>query len=133
MQHRRSGLVTLLALLGACTRAPVGLACPDILRPAIIVRISDSTSGLGAAYTASLVLQGMALYDSLDLDASRGVTPASDSTAPRTVSSQSQRPGTYTVRVRRSGYALWERNGIVVPAEPCGPATVVLDVRLQRT
>lgn len=133
MQRRFFGLLTLVALSSACTSTPVELACPDIFRPAVSARISDSTTGFGAAYKASLVLQATALYDSLYFDESRGLTMASDSTAPRTVSSASQRPGTYTVRVRRAGYALWVRNGVVVPAAQCGPVTVLLDVRLQRT
>lgn len=132
MHHRLFGLLTMAALSSACTRSPFELACPDLFRPTVAVRISDFTTGLSAAYRASLVVHGATLYDSLYLDEARGLAPASDSMPPLEMPSQSQVPGTYTVRVHRAGYASWVRNGVAVPAERCGPITVHLDARLQR-
>ena len=41
------------------------------------------------------------------------------------------RGGTFTLRVRRTGYDLWQKSGIAVENEECGPRTVQVTARLQ--
>jgi hypothetical protein len=130
VRHFAIILVPAAAMLSACSELP--LACTSIPRPAVRAGISDSATGLSAAYTSSLILQNDAVYDSSFFADDIGLTAESDAGAPVEVTSRANEPGVYSVRVRRSGYELWSRGGVQVKAERCGAEATHLDVRLQR-
>jgi hypothetical protein len=122
-------VVIVAAFLTAC--GDFSITCASLPRPAVRASIADSVTGLGAAYTASLILQNDAVYDSSFFDEDDGVTADSDTRLPFEVSSRTREPGTYTVRVRRSGYAVKSIQSVRVDHERCGPVATHLDVRLQ--
>jgi hypothetical protein len=101
-------------------------ACGDIVctaqpRPAIRAEIRDSVTNAPADSGASLIVTNQAVYDSTAF-----------AFEPSYVQSAVHgRAGIYTVRVRKAGYRLWERTGIVVNGDRCGPEATELQVRLQ--
>jgi hypothetical protein len=130
MRQGRVPTTIALCLMGACRDLPV--ECTSIPRPAIRATISDSVTGFGAAYSASLVLQSASVYDSTWFDETLGVHPSSDTWPPFEMSSNVPGvAGTYTVRVRRPGYRLWQASGVAVNREACGAIAAHLTVRLQ--
>jgi hypothetical protein len=126
---RLAVVASIATIVNACSELP--LACTSIARPAIRARISDSSTGRSAAFNASLILQRAAVYDSNFFDEAVGLTSASDAGAPIEVTSNASEPGSYTVRGRRTGYALWSADNVHVQAERCGAIATQLDVRLQ--
>ena len=129
---RRISLGVIGALGGAlvaCEGAaePTGGICTQEIRPAVDVRVVDSVSGAPLSGSTSLILQDGTFRDSM-------TTPASATTNYlRGTSISHERAGTYVVRVRRSGYATWERANVQVQvtADNCHVQTVQFEARLQ--
>lgn len=92
-----------------------------------MVIILDSANGTGLAPGATVVLEDGAYRDSIVLGL--GYPLPGDSIFYST--STYERTGTYTVRVRRPGYALWEREGVRVTRDQCHVVTARVRARLQ--
>lgn len=115
-----AGVVLAGAIVGC------GDPCLMIPDPVVLAVITDSITNAPTAYQVSLIVAGDGVYDSTF------VGSRSDSlTATTITSSPPRRTGEYVVRVRRSGYRLWQRS-VHVEGSGCGGAeSVVLSVRLQ--
>jgi len=114
----------LLCGLMACEDT-TGLACTSEARASIIVWVRDSVSGAPIAAGATLVLQDGAFADSIT-----AADHFPNDWALQTMNSW-ERPGTYSVTVRRPGYADWSASNVVVSDGRCHVQTVVLTARLQ--
>jgi len=115
-----------LLFADAATACGADKVCLTFPNPAFVVEIRDSLTNAPSAYRASLIVEGNGFYDSTY------VGPPADSLAARDVISKPERAGTFTVRVRRVGYRLWERNGIDLGSGCELAPSVTLSVRLQR-
>ena len=117
MSRYLGGLIAFAVAANACG----DLVCTAQPRPAIKAEIRDSITNAPAALGASLIVTNQAVYDStmFSYESSYALS-AGNATA-----------GTYTVRVRKSGYRLWEQTGIVVHGDRCGAEAVELQIRLQ--
>lgn len=115
-----AGVVLAGAILGCsgpCLTLPV---------PVVQANITDSITNAPAAYQASLIVAGDGVYDSTFVGSRR------DSLTAITIrSSPPGRTGEYSVRVRRSGYRLWQSSVHVEGGGCAGAPSVVLLVRLQ--
>src|SRR5215210_6675103 len=108
----------LLALAGCSLSDPV--VCPTIVPQAFHVMAQDSVSGANVLPGASVVARDGAYADSV--------------VAPPIVTAMGvggNRPGTYTVTVRQSGYQVWSKSGLKVEDGACGVRTVDVTARLQ--
>ena len=131
MRGSRSRDLGVICALGAALVAcdsveePAGGICTAEIRPAVQVRVVDSLSGAPLNGGTSLILLDGTFRDS--------VTTPSDAATHylRGTAASAERAGTYLVRVRRSGYATWERANIRVTADACHVQTVELEVRLR--
>ena len=104
---------------------PEGRICTAEIRPAVDVRVVDSVSGVPLIGSTSLILLDGTFRDST-------TTPTNAATNYlRGTSASHERAGTYVVRVRRAGYATWERANVRVTTDGCHVQTVQLEVRLQ--
>lgn len=123
----RRALLPLAALaVGACDV----LDSPDVICTAnfvfgLVVTVQDSASGAPSASGAQLIAQEGAYADTAGFPPNR---PDLD-TLP--LVGAGERPGTYTVTVRKSGFHDWVRSGLVVTADECHVHPVQLTARLQ--
>jgi hypothetical protein len=90
------------------------------------VTVEDSLTGAPAASGAQLIAPDGAFADTVSFPPNR---PDLD---PQPLPSAWERPGTYTVTVRKSGYVDWVRRGVLVTAGKCHVRAVALTARLQR-
>lgn len=114
------------ALLGCQSVAePARGPCTADIRPAVDVRVVDSLSGAPLIGRTSLILLDGTFRDSM--------TTSSDAATNylRGTPLSYERAGTYVVRVRRSGYATWQRANVGVTADECHVQTVQIEARLQ--
>lgn len=127
---RRAGVLVPMALILVCLGCSDGtspIVCTAEARSAVSATILDSATRDGRAIGSSLILQDGAYVDSTFAS---GIAPwTHDSLFGPTQTFE--RAGTYDVRVRRSGYQLWERRGVVVAQGICHVETVRLEVLLQ--
>jgi hypothetical protein len=117
MSRSLGGLIVLAVAANGCSE----LVCTTQPRPAIKAEIRDSITNAPAALGASLIVTNPAVYDSSTFPYE----------SPIVLSAGNATAGTYTVRVRKAGYRLWERTGIVVKGDRCGAEAVELQIRLQ--
>lgn len=115
----------LLCGIAGCGAFEETLVCTTEARPSVVVSVQDSVSGLAIAAGATLVLQDGAFVDSLTLPGAW----AND--ALLSTPNSAERPGTYTVTVRRADYADWIKTGVVVRQGRCHVHTVTLTARLK--
>lgn len=101
--------------------------CTDEARPSITVVVLDSITGEGRAAGASVVLQEGAYRDST----ARPVQAQAPADSIYWGTNTHERTGTYTVRVRRAGYAVWERENVQVTGDICHVQTLRVRARLQ--
>lgn len=126
--HRLCRLTLLCATVAACDLGPVRTPiCTDEARFSIALVIVDSMSGEGRAAGSTVVLQDGAYQDSTSRPPAAPVPSDSIYFATNTV----ERAGTYTVRVRRPGYALWEQQNVQVLQGACHVETIRVRARLQ--
>ena len=128
-RRTHSRVATLAALLtipaiGCGIFAPKR-ACTADPKFALQVIITDSTSGSRSASGATVVARDGSYADSVQLR----VGPDFDSFFPAL---GLERPGLYTLSVRKGGYKDWIRNGIRVNSGNCGVERVNVTVLLQR-
>ena len=113
-------------LLSGTTIGCGGNACLTLPIPAVQAEIRDSITAAPAAYQASLIVAGNGLYDSTF------VGPRPDSLSVSAIrSSPPGRSGEYAVRVRRTGYRLWQSSVHLEGSGCAGALSVALSVRLQ--
>ena len=91
----------------------------------IEVTVQDSVTGAPSASGAQLIVRDGAYADTVmvsgnSADPDREVLRAAG-----------ERPGLYTVTVRKAGFLPWERTSVVVTADECHVRTVALTARLQ--
>ncbi len=114
----RLGLFGAAALLiqtaGCRTPFTDGVACTDILVPGISVAASDSITGAPLSGAVAVARDGAYVDSTTQLGMIAG-----------------ERSGTYTVTVRKTGYAPWVRNGVTVTRDECHVKTVFLSAKLQ--
>lgn len=118
--------VVVLGLAG-CGNDPVGFACTTEARSSVTVTVLDSASGTGRARGATVILRDGAYTDS-SVFALDDPLPGDSVFYP---TNTFERAGTYTVRVRRPGYALWERQNVRVTSDQCHVVTARVRARLQ--
>ncbi len=115
-------LLGLLALTSGCD-ALGSVTCTTIALPAIIVYVRDAPSGVPAAGGATVVARSGSYADS--------VSVPTGLTYDYPVSLASERPGTYAVTVRKTGYRDWSQSNVRIDADQCHVRTVTLTASLQ--
>ena len=96
-------------------------SCPQVSRDGLALTIVDSVSGLPVANGATVVVTDGNFQQTITI-------PATPSAA--TVAAAPDRPGTYSIVVRRAGYHNWTRSGIEVRSDGCLPETIAVTARL---
>ncbi len=109
-----------LLALAACDSSTTDLICPPVYFSSVNVTAVDSVTNVNVTAGSTLVLSNATVTDSLD------VPPG-----PATVVGIGSGAGTFTLRVRRTGYNLWQKPGIRVESGDCGPQTVQVTAKLQ--
>lgn len=115
------------AVLSACGEStlPGGLVCTTEARPSVSVLVRDAVSGVSITPGSTVHVQDGTFVDSI-------VVPANwDPTYRATPWASYERPGTYTVRARKSGYTEASVTGVRVTQGECHVNTVEVDLRLQ--
>jgi hypothetical protein len=116
--------VVVLALAAACGN-DLEPACLPVARPAVEVEVRDAaTEGFRADLARGAVQDG-AFTDSLRIVAVGGPRGA-----PSALGAAWERPGTYSIRIEREGYQLWDTSGVHVQADQCGASPVKFVARL---
>lgn len=118
---RLSPLLLVLPL-AACPNPFAGTACTTEARPAISVEVLDASTGASAAAGATLIARDGAFADTVVVPDHPGI---------RSVGVAHERPGVYTVLVRKEGYYEWSREGVRVRDAECHVRTVELEARLE--
>jgi hypothetical protein len=95
--------------------------CTLSVEPGVIVEIRDAVDATPIAATASGSITEGSFQDSLRLYDGSLTRAGAD-----------EREGTYTVRVLRTGYLVWEQTGVHVRDTGCHVDTVTLKADLQR-
>lgn len=120
------GLVPLLMVSPGCEdHGTSGRVCTTEARAGIQVEVRDALSGEPAAQGAVGIAYDGAYADTLQL------FPNVPPHLPLTLIGAVERPGVYTVVVRKSGYRDWIRAGVEVRHDGCHVITVKLEARLE--
>ena len=118
-----AAVASAIGLLAACDEQIV--YCPGVVKPAIRVQVTDA--GTGAYFVSGLsgFVRDGDFLDSLRVSTVefRGIVSMSAAT---------ERPGVYSVVVRKEGYWDWTTNNVRVEEDLCGVLTVTLQARLQK-
>ena len=113
-------------LLCGATIGCGGNACLTLPDPVVDAAVRDSITAAPIAYRASLIVAGNGVYDSTF------VGPRPDSLSVSAIrSAPPGRSGEYAVRVRRTGYRLWESSVHLEGSGCAGALSVALSIRLQ--
>lgn len=102
-----------------------GAACTANFVFGLEVMVQDSSTGAPAASGAQLIAQDGPWADTV------GFPPNRPDLDARPLVSAGERPGTYAVTVRKSGFRDWQRSGVVVRADECHVHPAQLTARLQ--
>lgn len=123
---RLFGVVALLTAAGCdLLDNNAGLLCTENFVFGLQVAVQDSSTGSAAASGAQLIAQDGAWADTV------GFPPNRPDLDVQPLVSAGERPGTYTVTVRKGGFRDWQRTGVVVTADECHVHPVELTARLQ--
>lgn len=118
----RVGCLPLLLTLAACsTSAPTDVVCTMVALPAVTVVVRDADTQAGLAGVARGAVVEGAYIDSL-----RAVGSAT------TMSAAYERPGTYSVDIRATGYQPFTTTGVKVTKDQCHVITQTVTVNLQK-
>jgi hypothetical protein len=117
-------------LLSGCGHTPFvnDTVCPGMITVTAMVTVRDSASGAPLATGATATLREGGYSETLVVTGWDGSPPSLETAS--MLSSQSSRPGTYTVTVQRPGYATWTKSGVAVKRTDCGIATAQLIAKL---
>lgn len=96
--------------------------CTQGIQYGLVVTVRDSATGIAAGNGATVVAQDGTYIDTL-------IFIPTDSLV---FQGARERPGTYSIRITKNGYAPWTREGIVVRAGSCHVITVAIEALLQR-
>lgn len=115
------GLAASVMLGGAgCVDLLGARACDAMIDRGIEVQVRDARTGAWVAAGATAEVQDGTYRETLRVVGWRGVPPNDTVT---TFGGAEERTGTYTVRVRQTGYRAWERTGVRVRPGECGVRT----------
>lgn len=120
-------LPVVLAVAWSC-RDVDGVVCAQNVEEAIRVEVRDSLTNAPVAHRALGWIRDGHYVDSLRITWWTGTGP--DSLRAVGMSAGPERPGTYDVFLRRSGYLDWQVLGVGVSAGLCGVEPVKLLARL---
>lgn len=111
-----------IALFSCKNEGPSGgRICTTEARAGIQVTIRDAATSAPAAQGAIATAQDQSYTDTL-----QGFFDS------LTVAGAYERPGVYTVVVKKAGYRDWRQTNILVTSDECHVITVTLDARLER-
>ncbi len=120
-------LLAVLALYAGCKDdGTLGRICTTEARAGIQVDVRDAATGEPAADGAIAYAQEGAYVDTLR------TIPNLPPYASSMMAGVYERPGVYTVVVRKSGYRDWVQSNVIVTADECHVITVQLQARLDR-
>lgn len=102
------------------------LRCLLRITPGLVVEIHDARSGRPIADSAIAVARSGSYVDTMRV----GGIERDGSVRNR--QGASERPGVYTVDVRRPGYRAWQASSVAVEQGPCHVKTVVIQAGLER-
>jgi 6,7-dimethyl-8-ribityllumazine synthase len=105
-----------------------GVVCTDILVAGLVVEVRDATTSEPAAFGARGEIRDGSYVEMLQVEGGGTVDPA---TALRLVGAW-ERPGVYSVVVRKEGYRDWTVSGVLVEADACHVLRVTLRAALER-
>lgn len=135
-------MTTRLLLVGALALSSCDAVfprnCTAEAIPAVEVIILDAATGAPAACDALLVARDGAYVDSVSVRRWFGLAPGDTTNVCRVYQTLNQleaayeRPGTYSLRVEKPGFAPWERSGVRVRSTFCHVQTARFEVRLAR-
>lgn len=117
--------IVLVGIAAGCGDEPT--VCTAEAQFAVTVRVHDASTGEPAAFGATLVLRDGQYADSVT-----GTYPGPNTVSASLLGAAEERPGTYAVTVRKSGYQLWSRQNIVVVRGRCGVEGITLTAQLSR-
>ena len=123
---RSAALILLTIAASACDLLDDPVICTDNFVWGLHVMVQDSLTGEPAAAGAQLIARDGAYADTAT------VPPAAEEPDSWVLRAAGERPGVYSVTVRKEGFFPWERTGVVVTADECHVRTVELTARLQR-
>jgi hypothetical protein len=126
MRYRLSPLLALSLLTLTGCELITDPVCTLEAVSGLHVTVEDSLTGAPAASGAQLIAQDGAFADTVSFPPNR---PELDAQA---LESARERPGTYTLTVRKPGFIDWIRSGVVVTKGECHVRPVALTARLQR-
>lgn len=122
-----SAFAAVAILLGGCDALSNEVICTAILVYGIRVTVQDSVSGAPVASGAQLIARDGAYADTASFPANQ---PNFDGLP---LQAAPERPGTYIVTVRKTGFGDWVRNVTVVREDECHVRSVELTARLQHS
>lgn len=102
--------------------------CTDILVAGLEVEVRDAVTGEPAAFGARGEIRDGSYVEMLQVE---GFGTIDTATALMLVGAW-ERPGVYSVVVRKEGYRDWTVSGIVVEADACHVLRVVVQAALER-
>ena len=108
-----------IALLTSACRSPL-VACNLNLVFGLTIVVTDSTTGAPLGGVATIV----EVRDGANVDTLPEM-------APNEYAGAGERPGTYSVKVLRSGYRVWQSDGVRVREDECHVIPVRINARLQ--
>lgn len=114
-----------LAVLSGCGNEPTVCTANSVF--AVTVNVRDGATGEPAAFGATLVLRDGQYADSVT-----GVYSGPSEFSASHIGAAMDRPGTYDVTVRKTGYRTWTLSQVAVALGECGVEGVTLVVSLQR-
>lgn len=125
MTHSFRLLLLCALVLSGCNLVDGDEACTSELRFGLRVTVQDSLTGAPAASGAQLIARDGSYADTVSFPPNR---PDLDALP---LASAPERPGTYTVTVRKAGFLDWVRTGVRVTADECHVRPVDLTARLR--
>ena len=118
-----------LVLLGSCGLITGPVSCTTDVTPALEVRVVDARTGAPAAHGTFATARDGSYTDTLGITGWTG--PSLDSTTAVVLEGAYERPGTYTVRITKPGYRLWERTRVHAREGQCGVERARLEALLE--
>jgi hypothetical protein len=126
MRRLVSGLM--VAAVTSCGVFDAPIVCDASMAPGIVVRAVDSTTGADHPF-ANMAIDVASISGAAYLDSVR--IASVDSAGQATRAFAWERPGTYSVLVKASGYADW-KTGVSVNKDRCHVHGELVTARLQR-
>ena len=115
----------LVILIGGAACGADSIVCTAESRPALIVFVQDSVSGLPLNAGTTVIARDGAYRDSV----TNFVADSAYNTAG--IFLANNRSGTYLITVRRAGYAEWQGVAVATASSACGPIATEVVARLQ--